>query len=129
MQSTCKLNSLKFIACIALLLSLLIQTFSYTFIVVDYYTARAAYLEKCENKARPLLHCDGKCQLAKKIKQNRQAEEKEGNISFKFEVFSSHSYYTISDIKLVAAKQQYAVFITPATITRSGDISHPPQLA
>ncbi len=35
--------------------------------VLHYQWNLAAYLEKCENKAKPSLHCNGKCHLKKQI--------------------------------------------------------------
>lgn len=37
---------------------------------LDYHWRRAVYLKACENKARPQLHCDGKCYLLKQIKKS-----------------------------------------------------------
>lgn len=36
---------------------------------VDYYLNQKAYLVKCVNKAKPFLKCNGKCQLALKLKK------------------------------------------------------------
>jgi hypothetical protein len=50
------------------LLLVLIQTFSKWIIWAD-YELNKDYIAKvlCENKKRPMLHCNGKCQLAKKM--------------------------------------------------------------
>jgi hypothetical protein len=59
-----------------LLLSLLLlQTFSKWVVILDYRINKKYIAEKlCENKARPALRCNGKCQLMKKL----AAEEKPG---------------------------------------------------
>ena len=66
-------------AATAILLMLLfsVQTFSTWLWVLD-YQVNQAYIAKnfCINKARPKLHCNGKCQLAKKL-----AEEEKSNTS------------------------------------------------
>ncbi len=58
--------------CALLLLAFSCQVFNRACIVTSYYTNTAAYLKNCENKAKPMLHCNGKCQMLKKLK----AEEK-----------------------------------------------------
>jgi hypothetical protein len=49
--------------------------FSSQFIRLDYLLNRASFVKNCENKARPALHCNGKCQMMKKsrIKKKRAA--------------------------------------------------------
>ncbi|MCP4460381.1 MAG: hypothetical protein GY816_20515 [Cytophagales bacterium] len=55
-----------------LLLSLVVNTFFASGYVVEYYLKLDTYLELCENKSRPMLNCDGKCILAKKITAAQQ---------------------------------------------------------
>jgi len=56
-------------AALFLLLCFLAQTFSRWIVVVDYCVDTAAYARNCVNKARPMMHCNGKCQLCKKLEQ------------------------------------------------------------
>jgi hypothetical protein len=62
---------------IILLLSIVSSSFT-RFIVYAGFKANEDYISKvlCENKSRPLMHCNGRCYLMKKLKQ---AEEKEKN--------------------------------------------------
>jgi hypothetical protein len=46
-------------------------------ILLSYYTNKQAYERYCVNKAKPQLHCDGKCQLAKKIKAEEERDQKD----------------------------------------------------
>jgi hypothetical protein len=64
-----------------LLISLvLLQTFSREVLVVDFTLHRAMITARfCVNKARPQLHCDGKCYFAKKLKQQQERENKAPN--------------------------------------------------
>ena len=64
-----------------LLISLvLLQTFSREVLVVDFALNRATITARfCVNKARPQLHCDGKCYFAKKLKQQEERETKAPN--------------------------------------------------
>ena len=57
-----------------LLIAFVCQTFSSGWVMVEYYTNTAAFAKNCENKSKPILHCNGKCQLMKKL---QVAESKE----------------------------------------------------
>jgi hypothetical protein len=46
-------------------------------ILLSYFTNKHAYERYCVNKARPQLHCDGKCQMAKKIKAEEERDQKD----------------------------------------------------
>ena len=61
-----------------LLISLvLLQTFSREVLVVDFALNRATITARfCVNKARPLLHCDGKCYFAKQLRKQEERENK-----------------------------------------------------
>ena len=56
---------------------MLLQTFSRELLVVDYALNRATITARfCVNKARPELHCDGKCYFAKQLKKHEERESK-----------------------------------------------------
>lgn len=66
---------------------------------VDYYLNQQKYLVKCVNKARPNLKCNGKCQLAlklKKIESDAKSDLNKHNNKqpFKFREFESYSLQT-----------------------------------
>lgn len=44
--------------------------------MVDYYLNTSAYSKNCENKAKPILKCKGKCQMSKKLLEAQKKEEK-----------------------------------------------------
>jgi hypothetical protein len=52
-----------------LLLCFLAQSFSRWLVVVDYCIDTAAYAKNCVNKDKPMMHCNGKCQMCKKMEQ------------------------------------------------------------
>jgi len=92
-----------------LLLIFLAYTFSKYVIVADYYSNRQAYMQQCENKNKPWMHCNGKCQLAKKLQQQdasdkQSADQKSG--SGKNPTLSSKSWFT----SIAAPPQSSAVF-------------------
>jgi len=79
------------------LLVFLAYTFSKYVIVADYYGNKHAYMEQCENKNKPWMHCNGKCQLAKKLQQQDSSDKqnpdrKAGND--KSNTLSSKSWFT-----------------------------------
>jgi hypothetical protein len=60
-----------------LILLVLLQTFSREVLVVDFTLHRATITARfCVNKARPQLHCDGKCYFAKQLKKQEDRESK-----------------------------------------------------
>ena len=64
-----------------LILLVLLQTFSREVLVVDFALNRATITARfCVNKARPQLHCDGKCYFAKKLKQQEERENRAPNV-------------------------------------------------
>jgi hypothetical protein len=92
-----------------LLLAFVAQTFSAPFIRLDYYFNQADYAKNCVNKARPKMHCKGKCQMMKKIaaeekKEQQQEERKAGS---KTEVLSSKSFFTTLSPVFTAALSGY----------------------
>jgi hypothetical protein len=55
-------------------------------LIVDYYNNTASYAINCINKARPNLHCEGKCQLMKKLKEveKKEQENSERKTAYKY---------------------------------------------
>ncbi|MFD1142239.1 hypothetical protein ACFQ4C_14025 [Larkinella insperata] len=60
-----------------LLIATLLPTFS-QWGTIAYYHANKDYIAKvlCENRAKPQLHCDGKCYLAKKLNAQQEQQDK-----------------------------------------------------
>src|SRR2546423_10539540 len=96
---------------IVLFLSLLAHTFYQTTIVLSYYVNMAAYAKNCENKNKPMMHCNGKCHMEKKLQQEekksqenpeRKIEKKFEIISFLVQNFLIEPHYIINSIKYPA---------------------------
>ena len=66
---------LRIITAIFLLITFAAQTFSKAVIILDYYTHTTSYAKDCINKAHPMLHCNGKCQMMKKLQQEEKKEQ------------------------------------------------------
>jgi len=110
------------------MLAFLAQTFSKSFIVADYYMNTGAFAKNCVNKAKPKMHCNGKCQMMKKLKEQEKKEEQapERKTELKTDVLSSKSFFTTLNVPVT---MEHIVFgdlpdRTPVEMPRS--IFHPP---
>ena len=63
---------LKQLTAAILLLSFMASSFCRTVVVLDYFANTAAYAKACINKARLAMHCNGKCQMMKKLEQEEK---------------------------------------------------------
>ncbi|WAC10539.1 hypothetical protein [Dyadobacter pollutisoli] len=61
-----------------LLFSIMLPTLS-PWGTIAYFKLNRDYIARvlCENRARPQMHCNGKCYLAKKLKQQQEKQDKE----------------------------------------------------
>lgn len=107
-----------------------LQVFKGPFLVVDYYTNKAKFENNCINKARPLMHCHGKCQMMKQLQaqQKKEQEEIENKLNIKFESLAPvQLLYAIAPHKInfnkYALQQNYQ-----ASNNFSFDILHPPRV-
>lgn len=114
------------------LVAFALQTFSSAIVVLDYVANTKAYASKCENKARPGMHCNGKCQMMKKLKQEekkdqqnpeRKAENK-NELIFGFQTYSPNIVFFE-----VASKQLYSILQCGKEIKIPQSVFHPPALA
>jgi len=84
----------------------------------------------CVNKDKPMLHCDGKCYLAKKLKEAEENEKKSEKESLKvssYQVAYMTEKTTLTvpvPTKLEAPKLSESSFLLP---TRPATIFHPPR--
>lgn len=108
------------------------QTFNKSLLFMSYYANPAAFAEKCINKSRPMMHCNGKCQVMKKMQEEerKEKEDLERKAENKVEYFSSKS---LADVPLPAAsgeaKRTYAPFLIHKPIDKAYSLFHPPALA
>jgi hypothetical protein len=122
---------MKQIAAILLLLSMLAQNFSRIFVLADYYANAAAYAKNCINKARPKMHCNGKCQMMKKLmlEEKKDQENTEKSENLKNQVLSSKSFFVSIDYPyasmLNASKNTAYLYYIPDEYLF--DIFHPPK--
>jgi hypothetical protein len=111
------------------LLAFVIQMFSGQFIQLDYYLNTGTYAKNCVNKARPKMHCNGKCQAMKKMQQqeNKDQQNTERKQDGSNTVLSSRSSFcTVTALPQVKLKAS-SLEITPSITDRSLSVFHPPQ--
>ena len=116
-----------------LLISLvLLQTFSREVLVVDFTLHRATITARfCVNKARPQLHCDGKCYFAKQLKKQEERESKSaGPLKERLEMLpvAFRSLVPTAPVRWATVPIGYAAYPAPA-VPASGarGVFHPPQ--
>ncbi|MES2848248.1 MAG: hypothetical protein V4685_04295 [Bacteroidota bacterium] len=111
-----------------LLLAFVAQTFSKTFIVAGYYANTAAYAKNCENKAKPKMNCNGKCQVMKKLKQEESKDKQnpERKADNKDEVLSSKSFFTTLSFNIQPLKTIYPSITANKAVSMPRTLFHPP---
>jgi hypothetical protein len=119
---------IKFFGVILLLLSFFAQTFQQAFTVFGFYANQSGIASKyCENRHRPMLHCNGKCILAKKLRQEEKRDQQNPGRKFdnKSDVFwCSHM---VIDVPACSVSHQYISNYPDAKLTNlSFSIFHPP---
>lgn len=113
-----------------LLIAFAASTFSRVFVVADYYTNTAMYAMNCVNKAKPKLHCNGKCQMMKRLQQedNKDQQNPDRKMENKGGVdISSRSFFSNqlnAGYSIIATS--YTIFNTGTPVAYSNNIFHPP---
>jgi hypothetical protein len=111
---------------------LLSQTFSKWFVVLEYHLNKEFISQKlCVNKAKPKLHCNGKCQMMKRLaEEEKQISTNTTNHTSKIkiqEVLFSIETVQPGDLPLTVSFHSYneepPAFLFKAT---SVPVFHPP---
>lgn len=129
--NTFVLQMFRQVTAIFLLIAFAAQIFSKAVIVIDYYTNTASYAKNCENKIKPALHCNGKCQMIKKIQEEEKKDQQnpERKSDYKNEVASSKSFFANGLLKKPLTTNTYSTYFkTLFPIGAHADIFHPPAL-
>jgi hypothetical protein len=108
----------------------LAQTFSKSFVMADYYTNTSKYAKNCENKAKPKMHCNGKCQMMKKLQQEEKKDqenpERKGENKNEIVLSSKSFFTTVSNYRIHLTKRLYPTLQSPKETDRSFEVFHPP---
>ena len=112
-----------------LFLAFSVQSFAGPFFLLDYFVNTAAYAKNCVNKAKPKMHCNGKCQVMKKIQEEQKQDQQnsERKSENKVPVLSSRSFFTTVIIPLTAAHTLFSYSMTGNPVDRTVAVFHPPQ--
>ena len=120
---------LKYAFVILLLTALFAQSFSRSILLADYLVNIEVYKKKCINKAKPMLHCNGKCQMLKKLKRQNTGAASDAPVPpfSQFEVvLSSKSYFPNIEFIVFCTKRTYNSFNSSFFSNYRGTIFHPP---
>jgi hypothetical protein len=119
-------------AAFLLLLVFFAQAFSRYLLVADYFVNTAAYTENCVNKDRPWMHCNGRCQLCKRLHQQEGTQDKQtperkpGNSGYET-LYSSFPLADFNALHLVPLiGLQYPELSAGRPIGMPRDLFHPP---
>ena len=121
----------RLITAITLLVAFAIQNFHKGGIVMGYYLDNSPYAKNCENKAKPVLKCNGKCQMAKKIMEEQKREEQapERKSENKFQTIWSKSSFEIFPVSNNPLIRVYTSYLVRSKLSpHLAAIFHPPCL-
>jgi len=115
-----------------LMLTFSVKTFNQGLIVFGFYANQDAIAKKlCVNKAKPKMHCNGKCQLMKKLQEEEKSdkENSERKIENKTDiVFIKRSYTSMQCEMKYEIQNIFSLYKEPVVSIYLTDIFHPPQL-
>jgi hypothetical protein len=123
--------SLKYTFVILLLTALMVQTFSRSIAMADYMVNLEAYKKACVNKAKPMLHCNGKCQMLKKVKKQEGDSEASAPIlklNHLEVVLSSKSFFPSISVVSTNNSSSYFTYTDDYSSDYLGAIFHPPSI-
>jgi hypothetical protein len=121
---------IKSLIAIPLIIAFAAQTFSGAFIQLGYAVNPEAFAKYCVNKAKPKLHCNGKCQMMKKIKEEEKKEQENLELkTIKSQSISSKSFYPsiISPEGIVITNIIAVPHCIGFATDNAFDFFHPPQ--
>lgn len=113
-----------------LLLAFVVQTLKAPFLLMDYYANTAVYAKNCINKAKPALHCNGKCQMMKQLQEEEKKEQQDAanKLEIKLAILASKVFYCTAREALPLRTKLFLPEINIPLKKISLDIFHPPQV-
>ncbi|MBS1605791.1 MAG: hypothetical protein JST42_24240 [Bacteroidetes bacterium] len=111
------------------LMAMMLQCFSKMIVVAEFYANRD-YIARnlCINRLNTAVHCEGRCQLDKRILQEEKSSgDKESRQESRNEVLSCRSYFPTAEAPfMVVLERGYPVASVSRPVDRSLSIFHPP---
>jgi hypothetical protein len=114
---------------VLLVIALAGQSFFLSFIQADYIIRYEAYLERCVNKAKPSVKCNGKCQMELKLRQaeqSRQDEEAPVAVKYPEPLFQQVMLPIIIQPLIEEARIITFLADSPMLFRAPGTVFHPP---
>lgn len=123
-------NTYRYITAFIFLVIFAAETFCDVFTVAGYYLNTKSYAINCVNKYKPQMHCNGKCQLQKKLnnengkeKQSAEKKNESGN-----EIISFNTFFASVETPFKSVtRKKYFISNTGIPVDKSFDFFHPPQ--
>ncbi|MBB2150491.1 hypothetical protein [Pedobacter gandavensis] len=120
---------LKRFTAVLLLITLLLAQFSRVFVYAGFeLNERYIATVLCENKDKPAMHCNGKCYLAKKLKQAEEKEKKQERDAQKKnaqDVFFVRSA-ALPILPLIVQQTEFPMEASFELPVHNNEIPHPP---
>lgn len=121
---------MKQLIAIFFLAAVFLQTFRMNYKILCYHFNKGSFIQNCENKNKPVLKCNGKCQLSKQI-QKQEQQDKEIPLSktdHREDVISSihKPIQYIFEIALIN-KQNNPSYKSGLIVKTSFSVFHPPR--
>jgi hypothetical protein len=125
---------MKLIAGSILILLMMVQTFTSWLIVVEYIINKEYIANNlCVNKEKPKLHCQGKCQLMKKMaeeeKQTSSNSQTGGKIKMSDVLFTHNLPVPALNELLKQVPEFYSNYLAKTSTGSFTSIFHPPAIA
>ena len=97
---------------------------------MDYYANTAAYAKKCINKAKPAMHCNGKCQMMKQLQQEEKNEQQDtaNKLEIKLAILHNKGFYFAEMESFPIIKKILVRTINTSLNKVSLNIFRPPQV-
>ncbi len=106
-----------------------IQSFSPVIIISDYYVNVSRYAALCINKAKVEMHCNGKCQMTKKLKEEDSREKQNPDRSVKNQndfFISNRQAFAVVILQSNIYKKKYPIVVGKVTVDRPRSFFRPP---
>jgi hypothetical protein len=127
----CRIVLMRYLLVILLMGAFALQNFQRLAIVLDYYSNQRAYAVLCENRNKPQLHCNGKCQMMKKLKaeEKNDANSRDSKLMGFDDVVSSRSFFAeLPDKRFQLLSRRYPEFSSPLSAGQMLRIFRPPAM-
>ncbi|HWB92173.1 MAG TPA: hypothetical protein VG605_09980 [Puia sp.] len=112
-----------------LLAAFMASTFSKAIIVADFY-ANQDYIARtlCVNRNNPIIHCGGRCQLCKRLKNDARQDQKypERRADNKEVLFVESTAPGLQDPVITEITLPYGLIADRSPVDQPANIDHPP---